>query len=169
MPYYRGDGDGNYYRGDPFLPVLALGARALLGGVARRAAQWVGRQTVGGAIAKTVGAVGTGIVSTAVVGQLSRGSGVSIDLPALLPGGAPLVRSGDVGRWPTDKKGNPRRQRKDGRPWKRPTLNPLNPRALKRALRRAEGFSMFSKRVMNALTKPGRVKVFKKSFPTRSA
>jgi len=39
-------------------------------------------------------------------------------------------------------------------------LNPLNPRALKRGLRRAYGFDKFARKTMNALyrTVPGKVK-----------
>lgn len=40
----------------------------------------------------------------------------------------------------TNKDGSPRRIRADGRPYKRPTLNALNPKALARAGRRFQGF-----------------------------
>lgn len=39
-----------------------------------------------------------------------------------------------------DALGRPRRIRKDGKPYKRPTMNPANPKALRRALRREARF-----------------------------
>lgn len=163
MAYYRGDySGGGYYRGDPFLGFLAKGALKLAAPVLKKVVPFITGQNI-----KRAAKVATvAAAATPVIRSTMQMDNPTISLPAIAPGGEPFIRSG-YGDWPRDKSGKPRRQRQDGKPWKRPTMNPLNPRALKRALRRAEGFSDFSRRVMNALTKPGRVKRFKKSFPTR--
>ena len=71
--------------------------------------------------------------------------------------GLPLPRGTDIslgafapqGGWPTTKDGRPRRVRRDGRPWKRPSMNPTNPRALGRAMRRVQGFANIAKRTIS--------------------
>lgn len=136
MPYYRGDyvgqKRGGYYRGDPFLGgLIARGAARIAGPVLRRAGQWIGRQTVGGAIAKGAGAVATGAAVVGAGRSVARGQPISIDLGAAMPGGEPLFSFG----------GRKKYRR----------MNPLNPRALKRALRRAEGFEKFARKTVNAL------------------
>jgi len=60
-----------------------------------------------------------------------------------------LVAQAPMGGWPTTKDGRPRRVRKDGRPWKRPSMNPTNPRALGRAMRRVNGFAQVAKRTIS--------------------
>jgi hypothetical protein len=44
--------------------------------------------------------------------------------------------------------GKPRRIRKDGKPYKRPTMNVANPRALRRSIRRQAGFVKLARRAL---------------------
>jgi len=155
--YYRGDGGnyyrGDYYKGDPFLGGLIAGVarkalpaigRGLLG-IARR----TGAKTVGGAIARGAGAVATAGTVVGVGRDVYRatrpGNEITISPENLLPGGEPVF-------------GYRKKYRK---------LNPLNPKALKRALRRAEGFEKFAKRTMVALVKPGGGRKFKRTATKR--
>lgn len=147
MGYYRGDyyrGDGNYYRGDPFIGGLVAGAARKLGGKALR---WVGRQTVGGLIGKTAGAAAAAAAVPAVAKKVAQ-TQVTIRPSEIMPGGEEFLEFGPM--------------RKKYR-----RMNPLNPRALKRALRRAEGFEKFAKRTMNALVKPGGGRKFKRTTKRR--
>lgn len=64
--------------------------------------------------------------------------------------------------WPTTKDGRPRRMRKDGRPWKRPSMNPANPRALGRSMRRVNAFAAIAKRTIS-FTKRVRMKKRKRT------
>lgn len=59
-----------------------------------------------------------------------------------------LSAQAPAGGWPTTKDGRPRRVRRDGRPWKRPSMNPTNPRALGRAMRRVNSFASIAKRTI---------------------
>jgi len=157
VSYYRGDGGnyyrGDYYKGDPFLGGLIAGAaRRVLPKVGRfllGAARRTGAKTVGGAIARTGGAIATAGTVVGVGRDVMRatrpGREMEIDIGNILPGGEPLI-------------GYRRKYRK---------LNPLNPKALKRALRRAEGFEKFAKRTMVALVKPGGGRKFKRTATKR--
>jgi hypothetical protein len=156
--YYRGDGAnyyrGDYYRGDPFLGAIIGGAARLIGGktvgrAVSKAAGWVGRQVGGRAGTAAAGAIAGGVLGG---GGFTGGQGtmpinlgpLGIDPGAVLPGGRPFTT------WGTKK---------------RRRINPLNPKALRRALRRAEGFEKFSKRTVNAMYRviDGRkVRTFKK-------
>lgn len=155
--YYRGD----YYRGDPFLGgLIGSAARALgVGKIAAKAGRWLAGKITPGAVKTAAGVAATGAAAAAVPYILPSTSGGSqmpvtigplgIDPGSALPGGQPLFTWG---------------RRKYRR------MNPLNPRALKRALRRAEGFEKFAKRTVNALykTSDGRkTKRFKKCTPSR--
>ena len=51
--------------------------------------------------------------------------------------------------WPTNKNGQPRRQRQDGKPYKRPSMNFANGRAIKRSARRLEGAEKMFRRVFS--------------------
>jgi len=136
MPYYRGDyvgqARGGYYKGDPFIGgLIARGVKAVAGPLVRKAGRWLGRQTVGGAIAKGAGAVATAGTVVGVGRSIARSQPIVIDPGAAMPGGEPLFGFG----------GRKKYRR----------MNPLNPRALKRALRRAEGFEKFARKTVNAL------------------
>lgn len=144
MPYYRGD--GNYYRGDPFLG-------ALVGGLVGKAAKWaVGR--IGGGAAKRrvsnlpgIGAVTGSLIPT--IPSIPTPFG-TINPGNIFPGGEPFITP-------------------SGKRYRR--MNPLNPKALRRALRRAEGFEKFARRTVNALYKTspggGKKKRFKKAIPSK--
>lgn len=63
-------------------------------------------------------------------------------------GGGGLVLAGEK-QWPTNRDGSPRRMRRDGKPWKRPSMNFANGRAIKRAARRLEGAEKLFRRVFS--------------------
>lgn len=155
MGYYRGDyyrGDGNYYRGDPFLGGLISGAAKFAAPLIGKAANWVGKAT--GLVARNpVAAAATAVGATAPILRAPAASmpapiqlgPIGINPGAALPGGQPLITWGVK---------------------KRRRMNPLNPKALKRAIRRAEGFEKFARKTVNALytTRGGvRRKTFKKT------
>lgn len=178
MGYYLARGDyyrGDYHRGDPFLGGLLLGA-------AKKFAPKVGRflkSRVLGAAKKAGGGMSVGwpemardvVVGSAgyAMGKRAGGSmptlgpleeeaqGVSVQGPGQSNVAVFISRDGrrirkrwsvSQQRWIAIRK-----------------LNPLNPRALKRGLRRAEGFAKFAKRTMNGLMKPGSTRRFKKKSP----
>lgn len=159
MAYY-GRGDyysglrGDYYRGDPFIGALIGRAASALGvgRVVAKAGRWLAGKITPGAMKTAAGVAGAGATAITLSSALPRSSGPSqmpvqigplgIDPSSMLPGGQPLFRWG----------------RKKYR-----RMNPLNPRALKRALRRAEGFEKFAHRTVNALHRGPRK--FKKQIP----
>lgn len=158
MGYYRGDGTnyyrGDYYRGDPFLGAIA-------GSIIGKAAGKVGRfvaSRVGGSAGRAVAAVARDAAPAVVGGAVGYAAGQRLPaLPGI--GGLPMLPAGPGGK----QKKMPR-YRKDGTLIR--TMNPLNPRALKRALRRAEGFERFAKRTVNAMYRVidgKRVRTYKKS------
>jgi hypothetical protein len=122
---------------------------------------------IGGAIKKIGSTILKRVVPTLpVIGQITAGAGIIKDMRALAPKGMtlPLMPGGGAGfgfgggggggmagytkPWPVDKRGNPRRARRDGRPWGTPTMNPANPRALRRAIRREKGFIALARRAL---------------------
>lgn len=162
MPYYRGDyvgGQSNYYRGDPFLGALiGTAARSVgLGKLASKAGRWVAQRVTGQSLRRgAAAAAGVGITAATLPGLPSRGSNlpapiqigpVGIDPLSALPGGKPLLTFGSK---------------------KYRRMNPLNPKALRRAIRRAEGFERFAKSTMNALVKSGGGRKFKRVSKPRS-
>lgn len=151
MGYYRGDGNnyyrGDYYRGDPFLG-------ALVGGVVGRAASKVGR-FIGSKLGGAAGRAAATVARDAAPGVVGGVAGYTIGraMPVAAPGQLPVL---------TGPKGGGKLMFEP----KRRRMNPLNPRALKRALRRAEGFEKFAKRTVNAMYRviDGRkVRTYKKS------
>lgn len=79
-------------------------------------------------------------------------------LPLLPGGGAGFFQGGGTGTalacvpksgWPTNKNGTPRRTKRNGCPYKRPTMNFANGRAIKRAARRLEGAEKLFRRVFS--------------------
>lgn len=138
MPYYGARGDyyrGDYYRGDPFLGALAgaVGGKVLgrvgaaVGGAVRRI---VGSR-VGRATLEQAPGVGAGIALT----QLAQRTGMQMPM---MPGGG--AAPGTELTFPGV--GQKKKYRK---------MNPLNPRALRRALRRAEGFEKFARKTVSGL------------------
>lgn len=135
MGYYRGDGAnyyrGDYYRGDPFLGAIA---GSLVGKVAAKAGRWVAGR-VGGSAGRAAAAVARDAAPAVVGGAVGYAAGQRLpSLPGIGPSSMPMQGGG---RWVI--------------PPKRRRMNALNPRALKRALRRAEGFEKFAKRTVNAM------------------
>lgn len=182
MPYYGARGDyyrGDYYRGDPFLGgLIAKVGGKLLG----KAGKWIGKQVggsarrVGSAIVKAGTSVGLPQVARdVVVGTAGYTLGAQ-SMPTLGPigeldQGMGMVPQGGGGNVQIFMSRDGRRIRKrwsvSQQRWVAiRKLNPLNPRALKRGLRRAEGFAKFAKRTMNGLYKPGSVRKFKRKSPT---
>jgi len=162
MPYYRGDyvgqGTTNYYRGDPFLGALLGGlARGVgLGKVAAKVGKWAVQRISGSGLKKAATAVATTVGGTVLYDKVTGGRGqmdvgpIQIDPGAMLPGGRPFISIG-------------------GKRYRR--MNPLNPKALKRALRRAEGFEKFAKSTMSTLYKTSdgtRSRKFKRQTKPRS-
>ena len=147
MGYYRGDGTnyyrGDYYRGDPFLGAIA---GSIIGKAAGKVGRWVGSK-VGGSAGRAAAAVARDAAPAVVGGAVGYAAGQRLPtLPGIGPSRMPMLPFSDT----------PKRRR----------MNPLNPRALKRALRRAEGFEKFAKRTVNAMYRviDGRkVRTYKKS------
>lgn len=141
MPYYRGDAyygrGGNYYRGDPFLGAVV---GSLIGGAAKKVGRWVGSKIGGSAgrasatVAPIIRDIAPAVAGGAVGVAVGQKYGPSISPIPQIPQISPGMAAGVVPMY-----------RKSRR------MNPLNPRALKRALRRAEGFEKFAKRTVNAM------------------
>lgn len=144
MAYYRGDYyRGDYYRGDPFaLPLIgALGSVAakVLPGIAKKAVGAVAGLISKPKVAATVASVAIPTAAASIVARAPSTSmppslaavspsmkpapGLKGKLQRLLPGGA----TGYV---------------------KRRRMNVTNPRALRRAIRRAQGFAKLARRVL---------------------
>lgn len=150
MGYYRGDGGnyyrGDYYRGDPFLGGLVAG---VVGGAAKRAVRWVAKKVMSPGVRRAATTVLTEAAPSAAagavgytLGQRAGGMPTLSPIPQMGPMSGPIYEG-------------PRRRK----------MNPLNPRALRRALRRAEGFEKFAQRTVNSLYRviDGRkVRTFKK-------
>ena len=145
MGYYA---RGDYYRGDPFIGALIGGAAKSLGlgKVVSKAASWIGSKISPSSVKKATTAVATIGAGAAAIPVLRN------VLPAAMPQSMPPINIGPLGVSP----GN---VLPGGEPlftWgkrKRRKMNPLNPKALKRAVRRAEGFEKFAKSTVNALYK----------------
>ncbi len=154
MAYYRGDYyRGDYYRGDPFLG-------ALVGAGLKKAAGWVGSRIGRAAGSRTVRTVVEQLPGVGVgIGLEQARRSLSPSMPAL----GPISMAPGTSMVPYQPGGKVKRYTKDGKLIRK--LNPLNPRALRRALRRAEGFEMFAKRTVNSLYKVidgRRVRTYKK-------
>lgn len=128
MSYYM---RGDYYRGDPFLGGLIGAAVGAVGSLFKKKA-----------ISKIGGAVGS------AVGKISGRAG-----PIIRDIGLPLLGGGAVGAGGTAIAQRLGPMVGFGGGTKRRRMNPLNPRALRRAIRRAEGFEAFARKTVNALYK----------------
>lgn len=161
MPYYgaRGDyvGGSNYYRGDPFLGALVgtVARRVGLGKVAAKAARWVGQRITGASVKRAAQVAGATVAGTVVTAAVNRAVGPS---PVELEEIGELEPMGGGGSGGTQWVGTPSGRRMRVR-WSATkgkwvavrSMNPLNPKALNRALRRASGFEKFAKKTVNAL------------------
>lgn len=173
--YYRGDYTrGGYYRGDPFIGgLIGSAARALgAGKLVAKAGRWVAERISGSTVKKAAQITGGAIAAaagTAVVNRVvNPAPTISMDPLEVDMGGG-----GGGGGTQTVVTSSGRRMRvrwsqSKGKWVAVRTMNPLNPKALKRSLRRAEGFEKFARRTMNALFKTsGGTKVRK--FKRKSA
>lgn len=147
MGYYGGMGD--YYpvrgAGDPFLP--ALGA-ALAGGIVKK---------VGGLVGRVIGGRGAGTAAVvSAAGGLALGPGVPLpggrrlNVRNALPGGRPLISQSQCPPgYHLDKTYGEKcvRNRR---------LNPTNPAALRRALRRVQGFGALASRAAGDVARANR-------------
>jgi hypothetical protein len=140
--YYRGD----YYRGDPgILGTLAKGALKL-GGV-----------LLGGPAGGAVGAAAAALIpggpkpKGSAIGTISIGKKV-IEPFSFLPGGRPLTREAGTGQGMSGyhlNKGRGKRGEPPGSYYVRNrSMNPANPRALRRAVRRQSSFVALARRVL---------------------
>jgi len=164
MSYYRGDYyRGDYYRGDPFIGgLLGLAGRAAVGlgkTVLRRGAA-AGRALAGMRPAQAARTLAREVaLPTAVATMTTRAvtGGVSGVLPGgeeVMEPGVPMLMPGAKGMCPPGyhlNKADSMRGPKGTYCVKNRKMNPLNPRALKRALRRSEDFEGIARRTVNAL------------------
>lgn len=149
MGYYRGDYyRGDYYRGDPFLGAIAGRVLGAAGAAVGRAIRAAGRR-VSPRTMERIQDIGTGAgLGAGLAGRRER-----MELSPIGTTAAPGVAV------------VPRDKLKDLPKGPRRRLNPLNPKALRRALRRAEGFEKFAARTVNGLYKVidgRRVRTYKK-------
>lgn len=177
--YYRGDYVGSgYYRGDPFLgAAVGFVARKVgLGALAAKAGRWAAERITGAGL-KTAAKTAGGLVGTAAIGavvnRVTSPSPISIgeiEMPGM--GVGPSMSGGGGGMSGTQIIISPSGRRMRVR-WSQTkqkwvavrSMNPLNPKALNRSLRRASGFEKFAKKTMNALYKTSggtRTRKFKK-------
>lgn len=179
--YYRGDYTrGGYYRGDPFLGALIGGvARSVgLGKVAAKAGRWLAGRITGSSVKRATQVIGgtvAGAVATTVANRVLAPS-PTITMENIEPldmGGGEVMGGGGGTQVVMTASGRRMRVRwssSKGKWVAVRTMNPLNPKALKRSLRRAEGFEKFARRTMNALFKTSggtKVRKFKRKT-TRS-
>ncbi len=160
MPYYSGDYyTGDYYEGDPFWGgVLGLGRR--LAGLGGRLFKR-GRITPPPMITAPVGIAGgslagAGMAITRTTGALARrAAGVVSRHPVLSAAGAAGtigaiggMVGGRVGMEPAAQRGM-HISRKTGRLVRNRRMRVTNPKALRRAIRRATGFAKLARRVLH--------------------
>lgn len=152
--YYRGDyygrGRGDYYRGDPFLGALAPIAGGLIKKGITALVNRAGARGATGAAA----AIGAGAAIGAARRLTSSGGGIglpqlgsahrvpmAINPRAILPGGAPFIGAAEIPRgYHLAKDGS-------GRLVRNRRMNVTNPVALRRAIRRQDGFVQLAKRM----------------------
>lgn len=135
MGYYMGD----YYRGDPGL----FGSLAKVGtSLVKRVAGAVIKRTPIGAAVGIAGGVLGGLVAKPTMQIPIPGTGIRIKPSAAFPGGEPLFqRSSCPPGYHLDKRYGATCVRNR-------SMNPANPRALRRAIRRQKGFISLAKRAL---------------------
>ena len=169
MSYYKGDyysGRGDYYRGDPFLGALVPLAGGLLKkGVSALIAKAGARGATGAAAAVAGGAAAVGAASRLTSGGPIRlpapmPGGAVIQPGRILPGGAPFITQGQA---PRGYHAHKELAKRGVIKWvKNRYMNPANPKALRRAIRREEGFCQLAARFGLRRTRPAKLKVQKR-------
>jgi len=177
--YYRGDYvPSGYYRGDPFLgAAVGFVARKIgLGALASKAGRWAAERITGSGLKTATKAV-AGVAGTAAIGavvnRVTTPSPISmgeIEMPGMGVGPSMGGMGGGGGGTQIIVTASGRRMRVRWSQTKQKwvavrSMNPLNPKALNRSLRRASGFEKFAKKTMNALYKTSggtRTRKFKK-------
>lgn len=138
MPYMqamRGDYMASN-RGDPGFFSFVKKGIGIAGSLVRRAVS----MTPAAMAIQTGGRMLTAMRPGERGGQAFPGLGMGMPGLSLGPGGG--------GGPAVNKDGTPRRIRKDGQPYKRPSMNAANPRALRRAMRREDSFVKLAKRAL---------------------
>jgi hypothetical protein len=171
MSYYRGDYyRGDYYRGDPYIGTFFRGAASLVKPLITTVAKRVG--AAGRALAgmrpvqqaarvardvalPTAVAVATTRTTQAVLPGAGPEAGAPINYPEAGAAGVPMMTGmGVKGMCPPGyhpNKSDSIKGPKGSYCVRNRRMNPLNPRALRRALRRSEDFEGIAKRTVNAL------------------
>lgn len=138
-----------------FIGKVAKGALGIATGGASTALLGAAQSVLGGAKARTVTARALSLPPGATPTFRLPGdstvtrSGVSVGgltIGSRTTTYGPAVNSGRYVACQT-KAGHPRKVRKDGKCYKRPAMNPVNPRALKRAVRRVHAFQEIARAV----------------------
>lgn len=146
------------YQGGPGIGTKIIGGISRLTGVISGGLKTVAPYLGPAAPIAQIGSKVYGGISKATGFARPGGGGGGLPaLPGAGGGGAMVPRSQgsfyapgcpSLTRWPTTKSGAPRRVKKNGCPWKRPTMNFGNGRAIKRAARRLEGAEKLFRRVL---------------------
>ena len=141
MGYYRGAGTGNHYQGDPFL--------GFLGGAVLKGATWLGKRIFANKPATPAGglpAAQSRIPRFPLPPGGAGGRRMPLPVPIPFPGGMGAMggASGCPKGYQPAK--DPRTGLRTGHCVRIRRMNPTNPKALRRALRRAEGFGKLAQR-----------------------
>jgi starvation-inducible outer membrane lipoprotein len=173
MPYYMGDYyAGDYYGGDPFWGALARLGGSLIGKVFRRG----GRRVAPLALPVAAGVASTAIekIGSAAGGMVRRGTQAIIKHPVISAAAAAGVvgaiagrEEGMMGMTPHAMKGFHMSKFRKGHPQRmvhNRHMRVTNPKALRRALRRAHGFAKLAMRTIHLVhpQKKGKFGGFKK-------
>jgi len=151
MPYYL---TGDYYKGDYYRHRGDPGLFSFLGGIVKGALS-IGKGIVtggpiggisaaAGLLAPRPGMTGSGLPAPRGPGGLILPGGIGVHPMSVLPGGKPFItRQGGATRpgYHLDKKTGTYEVRNR-------SMNPANPRALRRAVRREHGFVALARRVL---------------------
>lgn len=156
MPYYQGD----YYRGDYYRGMSRRGDPGLLGTVAGAALR-IGSSFIpgGGLISTAIGALAGarpgGTVSRvagaifpsqpAAAAQIKFGP-IGVNPSNIFPGGKPFVTAVGAGTMSGCPRGTHPDKRSGERCVQNRSMNPANPRALRRAIRREQAFVALARR-----------------------
>lgn len=181
MPYYQGDFyQGDYYTGDPFFGALLGRVARFATGIGRKVlARPVTPAAAGAASTAIMRLPGAGIVARGAGRIVQRVGGVVAKHPVLSAAGAAgtIGVLGGTGIGRVTARGAPAGavergfhiSKRTGAMVRNRRMRVTNPRALRRAIRRATGFARLARRVLH-FTSPraprGRA-IFKKRFKRR--